>query len=293
MSNPTGIDRPRWVDWSKHQGIVNPDVSKANGVLGTAIRAAISYAYTDPFFHTNYQGAGDVEIYRTSYHVLYPDQSVIKQADNWYRVHPEIDIIPRVIDLELDRGQPWSRIAVVAGQMSEVVLTRDGVRPIIYSRYRLVNEWLQSWTEDMLNDHYWWLAQYSWFGFREHAGPPTLPKRLRRDRVILHQTSDHKLAPPGEVQSKSVDWDRWEKGNQDEMELFIAGVWGGGSPPPPPPPVTYAVRIKVNLNVRDEPEGKDIGTLRQGTDVTVVDQSGEWLKLAEGWIHGGYTEKVE
>ena len=145
---------------------------------------------------------------------------------------------------------------------------------------------------NLFPDHYWWLAQYSWFGFREHAGPPTLPKRLRRDRVVLHQTSDHKLAPPGEVQSRSVDWDRWEIGNQDEMELWIAGKWGGAAPPPPPPPTEKHVVVTANLNVRDEPEGKDIGTLKEGTDVTVVEEMGDWLKLKEGWIHKGYTKEM-
>jgi hypothetical protein len=298
MSDPTGTDRPLWRDYSRYQVMVNFDIAKANGVLGMAARAGISYGYIDPFFATNYKGAGNVEMYRTSYHVLYPDQPVVKQADeSWYKAHPAIDIIPRVIDLELDRSQPWTKIADQTWAMSELVLSRDGVRPIIYSRYLLINQWLQSWTSEMLNDHYWWLAQYSWFGYREHAGPPTLPKLVRRDRVILHQTSDHKLAPPGEVQSRAVDWDRWEIGNEQEMHTWISENWGGASPPPPPPPAPYIERVKVTasaLNIRSEPsaDAEDIGTLQAGTDVTITEKTGVWLKLKIGWIHGDYTEPV-
>lgn len=296
MSDPTGTDRPLWRDYSRYQIMVNFDVAKANGVLGMAARAGISWGYVDPFFATNYKGAGQVGLYRTSYHVLYPDQPVIKQADNWYAVHPEINIIPRVIDLELDRGQSWSKIAAQTWAMSELVKSRDGMRPIIYSRYRIVDQWLQSWTDQMHNDHFWWLAQYSWYGYREHAGPPTLPKRVRRGRVILHQTSDHKLAPPGEVQSKAVDWDRWEIGNEQEMHDWIATAWGSMPPPPPPPPSPYIERVKVTasaLNVREKAEATsaDLGELLRSSVVPVSEVSGVWKKIT-GWIHGDYTEPV-
>jgi uncharacterized protein YgiM (DUF1202 family) len=103
------------------------------------------------------------------------------------------------------------------------------------------------------------------------------------------------LAPPGEVQSKSVDWDRWEIGNEQEMHDWISQNWGGGSPPSPPPPSPYIERVKVTasaLNVREDPDStsKDIGTLKYATDVTVIEKSGVWLKLKEGWIHGDYVE---
>ena len=297
MSDPIGTDRPLWRDYSRYQVIVNFDVAKANGVLGMAARAGISWGYTDPFFETNWNGAGQAGMYRTSYHVLYSDQDIVRQADNWYRIHPELEVIPRVIDLELDRNQPYSKIADQTWGMSELVFARDGVRPIIYSRYRLIDLWLQSWTPEMLNDHYWWLAQYSWFGFREHAGPPTLPKRLHRDRVVLHQTSDHKLAPPGEVQSKSVDWDRWEIGNEEEMHQWIKDTWGEGSEPPPPPALGIK-EVKVTasaLNIRAAADAgsKDIGTLVGGSIVPIDGEDGDWLQLHPGWIHGDYVSPVE
>ena len=75
------------------------------------------------------------------------------------------------------------------------------------------------------------------------------------------------------------------------------GSGGGGSsnppPPPPPPPTERQVVVTANLNVRSGPSGlaKDIGTLKEGTDITVVEESGDWLKLKEGWIHGGYTKE--
>jgi len=290
----TGLARPLWRDYSRYQGMVNFDIAKANGVLGMVARAGISWGYTDPFFETNWVGAGKVDMRRSSYHVLYPSESVIRQADNWYRIHPEREVIPRVIDLELHTDQSWKRIADQTWAMSQLVKSRDGIRPIIYSRYLLINQWLQSWTTEMLNDHYYWLAQYSWFGYREHAGPPTLPNRVRRDRVVLHQTSDHKAPFPGEVQSKSVDWDRWEIGNEEQMNQWIDVAWGEGPEPPPVPPAGIK-EVKVTasaLNIRADADAssKDIGTLVGGSTVPVEGDDGDWLKLYPGWIHGNFVE---
>jgi len=295
VSDPTGTNRPLWRDYSRYQGVVNFDIAKANGVLGMAARAGISYGYTDPWFENNWNGAGQAGIYRTSYHVLYPDQDITRQADNWFRIHPKLEVIPRVIDLELDRNQSANKIADQTWGMSEVVLSRDGVRPIMYSRRLLINQWLSSWTVEMLNQHYYWLAQYSWFGYREHAGPPTLPDRVRRERVILHQTSDHKLAPTGEVQSRSVDWDRWEIGDESEMHKWIDDTWGGSGPPTTPPAIKEVKVTASALNIRKEADAgsQDIGTLVGGSIVPVEGEDGDWLQLYPGWIHGDYVSPVE
>ena len=144
FEDPTGLDRPLWRDYSKYQGQVNFDIARNVGVKGMAARCAISWGYTDPWFQRNWDEAGRVGMYRTSYHVLYPSESVQKQADNWFRVHPTLDVIPRDIDLELGQNQLWSTIANKTREMSNIVLARDGVRHIIYSRYRLIDQWLSS-----------------------------------------------------------------------------------------------------------------------------------------------------
>lgn len=298
FEDPTGLERPLWRDYSKYQGQVNFEVARNVGVLGMAARAAISWGYTDPWFQRNWDESQKVGIYRTSYHVLYPSESVARQAENWFRVHPKIDVIPRVIDLELGQNQLWSTIGNKTWEMAQRVADHDGVLPIIYSRYRLIDQWLGGWSEDRLNSFFYWLAQYSWAGYREHAGPPTLPKRVKRERVILHQTSDHKLAPAGEVASKAVDWDRWEIGNEAEMHQLIAALWGGSTqptPPPPPPNDGYLYRVKVTanaLNVRKTPNGEDLGELIKNSVVPVSVENGDWLKVGPAWIHKDWVVKV-
>ena len=96
----------------------------------------------------------------------------------------------------------------------------------------LANKWLASWSDVMLNMHYWWMAQYLTDRTREHPGPPSLPKRVDRDRIVLHQTADKKKGLPSECDSSAIDFDRWCFGDVSEMHTWIAEHWGADSPLP-------------------------------------------------------------
>jgi hypothetical protein len=199
-------------------------------------RSTISWGYTDAWFNRNWIEAKRVGMYRASYHVIYPDQPVDRQCANWFKANPTIDVIPRCIDLELENGCSPSQIADATWNMSNVVYAHDGIRPLIYSRYLLLNEWLDSWTNEMLEAHYYILAQYLWDRTREHPGEPTLPNRIPEKNVIMHQTADMKLGFPGESGgTKNVDYDRWEIGNTAEMHQWIDLKWNDGTLPPDPP----------------------------------------------------------
>lgn len=233
----TYTDRPRWQDSSRYQGEQNFDQQVLNGLFGAIFRATISWGYQDPKFAENWERSDGVVRYRASYGVTYPDQPVLPIFENWIKVHPRRDVIPRVIDLELEQGQPGIVIANHTWELSERVADYDGARPLIYSRKNLIDKWLVPyWTDAQLNEHYYILAQYLWDRTREHPGPPALPNGLERDRVVLHQTADKKPAYSGETESGSIDWERWELGGEEDMHNFIYDTWGGV--PPPKPPVT-------------------------------------------------------
>lgn len=251
FEDPTGLARPLWHDISSHQGWpVHPEVLVANGALGITIRGGISWGYVDRYFELNWDAVGALDgVYRNPYFVIYPDQPVLRQVDHWFKILPEIDVLPRVIDLELHRNQSAAKIADSTWEASELIKARDGFRPWIYTRYPLVNSWLASWSTEMLNDHYWFLAQYLWDQMREHPGPATLPDRVRRKRVILHQSSGKKLAPAGSVQSKSIDWGRWENGTAADLHIFMREQYGG----PGPEPTTWAGEITEWARTVDPP----------------------------------------
>lgn len=242
LEDPVGLDRPRWKDSSRYQGQQDFLLQAANGVWGNVFRQGISWGYQDPTFAQNWGESDGVLRYRSSYHVIYPDQQVKPQFENWVKYHPQIGFIPRVIDLELQRETAPAVIANQVWEMSERVADHDGVRPLIYSRYTLINTWLSPyWSPVMLNEHYYILAQYLWDRTREHPGPPTLPNGVARDRVVMQQTADKKAAPGGESESYTNDWDRWELGNAEQMQQWIANTWGGA---PLPPPLTLEERVE-------------------------------------------------
>lgn len=247
--NLEGLARPLWHDVSANQGNVSMDLLAAAGAYGVAIRAGISWGYQDSFFPQNWKAAGASGLMRTSYHVIYTDQDITAQLDNWYRVHPNRDVLPRVIDLEVSRPDSYAHKAGAVMQMSDAVKARDGVRPWIYSRKNIVDPWLASWSIEDLNAHYWWLAQYLWDRIREHPGDPALPTGVLRNNLILHQTADKKAPPHGSVESYALDYDRWERGNATHMFDWIADLYGL-----PEVPLTLEQRVE-RLEVEARKQG--------------------------------------
>lgn len=232
--DPVGLARPPWFDASKYQGSIDMTVA-AETFWGCYLRAGVGWGYADPEFAGHYAAAGEAGLYRTSYHVLWTDLDVQAQFEHWISIHPHIDTIPRVIDLEADRGDSNYHKATVVKQMSDMVLEYDGQRPIIYSRANIIQPWLDSWSDTFLNQHYFILANYLYNATLEHPGPPSRPERMNENRVILHQTCDHKNAPVDMISSASqdLDWDRWELGDEVAMQSFIEEQWGDGLEPQP------------------------------------------------------------
>jgi hypothetical protein len=217
------------------------------------------------------------------------------------------------MDAELSNDEYWEKIGDQMWDMSELVLSRDGLRPIIYSRYKLLELWLRHWTPEMLNAHYYILAQYRFARWIEHAGPPTIPKYVfggyrpvgtemfRRNRIFLHQTADKKAPYPGECPTpgagKSIDRDRFELGNTVEMHKFISEAWGSGNMPEPRPRSDTVKVTATGLNVRGGPGTQHPvkGQFKYGMVLTVKEKDGVWIKVGElkdSWVHGGYTEEV-
>jgi hypothetical protein len=181
---------------------------------------------------------------------------VVAQTNLWYSVHPTRDIVPRWIDLEVDRGDSTLQKATRTWEMVELVESRDGVSPTIYSRYLLVNQWLvPHWTVEMLNHVTWALAQYKFDRTVEHPGPPTLPIGVREDRVLYHQTADKIPGWPGSIGSSALDRDRWCVGDVSQMKTYIINEWTEPEEPPPPPEVTLIIRIDEHAGSKLAPAG--------------------------------------
>lgn len=229
---------PFWRDYSANQDIadtpatVNVQVAKANGVVGVFARSSNSWTYKDPTFEGIYAQAGALNLYRSSYHTFSPGANIDNQLKIWYEQHPEIDVIPRVMSVEVNwnKLEPY-RIAQEVWKCAEAIMKRDGVYPIIYTRKQLADLWLTPfWSKEQLNSLYWWLAQYDLYRGKEEDNPVIPPIGLNTERILWKQTADQIAGFPGEAESSHVDRDRWV--SEVEMHKFISETWGGVAPPP-------------------------------------------------------------
>lgn len=285
--------RPLWFDVSYWQKVINPTAMRDAGAYGCAVRAVVGQLYVDPYFAANWNVLDNSGLYRTGYGVYVPAQNWKVQLDAWYRVMPERDVVPRVIDLEIqDAKVPYKKIADDMWSWVGSIKARDGVEPIIYSRKNLVDLWLVPyWTSEQLNSVWWWMAQYTKGRIVEHQGPPDMPKGVRRERVVLQQTADHKPPPPGVTNSSTIDWDRWEIGDEREMRKFIGVNWGYENVPVPEPVdeggLVYQVAVdKLNIRKLPKSTSTDLGDLHEG-DVIVAREIGgtdAWIMTVKGWV---------
>ena len=238
LEDKKGTDRPLWRDSSRHNGKVNPEVSRANGVQGYFIKACEGTWYQDEQFPRTWELVGKAGLYRSSYNFFRPQYNVADQMNLWFRINPKIDVLPRTLDVEADGFLKAPQIASAVWQACEMVKEHDGVYPIIYSRYRLVNEWLASeWNKSYMDNFYWFLAQYKWNRAIEHAGNEflTIPNKVDRVKVLWHQTADKKPGFRGECESSALDYDRWEYGDLIDMHNAIKKIWGKEEPAPVQP----------------------------------------------------------
>ena len=89
FEDPIGLSRPLWRDYSRWQGMVDFSAATANTVLGMAARSTISWGYQDAWFPRNWSESKSYGMYRTGYHVIYPDQPVVRQTDNCSKRHQQ------------------------------------------------------------------------------------------------------------------------------------------------------------------------------------------------------------
>jgi hypothetical protein len=129
------------------------------------------------------------------------------------------------MDIEVAGNLTNAQIGNAVAGFSDRLAAHDNQRAGIYTNYWRVNDYFAAWPLSYLLEHLYWLAQYRTIRSLEHAGPPTLPRRVPGEYVILHQTADKKRAYTGEA-PENVDWDRWLLGNEAQMLIFMNERWG-------------------------------------------------------------------
>ena len=212
------------------------------------LRCGISWGYVDVAYSFGKAECKRLGIPMGAYHVFYPNSDPLRQAQHFVNVAGLDTDFPLVADIELGEGahacSPLQYQKALKIYLDEIERL-TGEKPIIYSRATFLDYYVvgsgvaPSW----FGEYDYWLAQYLLSGV-EHQGPPTLPKGVTRDKVVIHQTSDRGDGSYYGVQSKAVDLNRWQL-SEAELLTFI-GQEVEPEPEPEPPTFEQVVIYKLN-----------------------------------------------
>ncbi len=190
--------------------------------------------WTDPAFEHFVRECEAHDLPWGAWHVLARRVSATEQARIW--VTKPAGLMGRWIDYE-----PWRDGSIPTGtqllETWDICEQKDGRATGCYSRYRVIDKYLNAISTEVLNMRPWWLAQYLYFQTirGEHPGPPTKPARVSRANILIQQTADKLPPPPGSVpNAKQFDRNRWE-GSMSLDEYLDPAI---------PPDATIAARVK-------------------------------------------------
>lgn len=177
------------VDVSWHQGAIDWRALAADGVQFAYIKATEGGDHVDPRFETNWQGAGDAELYRGAYHFFTLCRPGAQQAANFIAVAPRVPgALPPALDLEhmgpCREGPTMPDVIAEARIWLDRVEAHYGVRPIIYT----TREFHDAHLTELQGERFW---------IRSIATPPAF---RARDWVIWqHHNHGHKRGVAGPV----------------------------------------------------------------------------------------------
>ena len=286
------------IDISKYQasadGKKRMDFSKivkhSEAVSFIAARAGVSWGYQDPQFSYHWSEMGKLKVGRIAYHVPYFGESAVAQMDALFKMLEnksdwKYDRI--ALDLEVAGINTKARITSTTLNCLEIVKSRSGRYPLVYSRANWVDQYLQVSDLPKLD---WWLATYrkaapSPFYTSEHPGPPYLPKGV--STYLIHQSGDHCKAIG--AASYYMDYNRW---NGDAAAVLSYFNNPTSAPTPPKPNLKFKAKCMVNsLRKRSGPglTYSIIGNLSLGEVVSVYEEVDGWFRLdatADVWCSG-------
>ncbi len=299
MTYPFGVDMSRY-QYSQ-DGKQKPNFDLINSTCAfVAVRAGISYGYTDPWFSYSWE---HLDVPRLAYHVVYPGEWANKQMDHFLSiVKPEAND-RLVLDLELDHGYSKARITQTVNDCLAYILSNTGRYPVIYSRASWIDEYLD--VSRLPAEVDWWLANYrkalpAPLFTPELDPPPALPKGI--NRWLIHQTGEKGNGSAVGVVSHYVDTNRFNGTKEELLAYFGLGEEIPPEPDPEPdPPAEVLFDAKVYswatpyVNIRKEPSinSEDLGDLYPNTVVGVTSITGEWYGISNGFVMSKFLQRLD
>lgn len=298
------MDYPFGIDISRYQysldGKQKPNFDIINATCDfVAVRAGISWGYTDPWFKHSWD---NITVPRLAYHVIYPGENAVNQADHFLNivkpgVHDRL-----VLDMELSHNYSKARITDTTLAVMEYIWENiDQHYPVIYSRASWINLYLN--VSMFPANTRWWLATYRKTNPEpqytpEADPPPILPTGV--SKWFMHQTSSHENGKKNGVASYYVDTNRFN-GTQADLLAYFGYTEEPEPEPEPEPPVEKLFDARVYswatpyVNIRKEPSinSEDLGDLYPNTVVGVTSITGEWYGISNGFVMSRYLERLD
>jgi lysozyme len=199
------------IDISHHNGNVNLDKAKADGILGVIQKATQGQAGVDPTYKTNRTKATNAGLLWGAYHFATGSEGV-KQAQNFLNVVGNPDKTLLVLDFEPNPTGPSMSLDEARAFVTHV-RQETGRFPGLYSGH-FIKQLLGVHKDPVLAECWFWLAQY---------GPtPVVPPNW--DTWTMWQYTDGATGPPPHKVSGIGRCDR-DKFNGSETQLNK--LWNG------------------------------------------------------------------
>lgn len=144
----------RGIDISHHQGEIDWDQVKGQGLSFVYMKATEGDDFQDERFAANWEGAARAGLLRGAYHFYDLCQEGAPQAENLFSVLPaEAGMLPPAIDIERDGGCRPSEMPTREAFLEqfsvfiEAVTERYGVKPVLYLEKGIYFRYLQGVAE--------------------------------------------------------------------------------------------------------------------------------------------------
>jgi GH25 family lysozyme M1 (1,4-beta-N-acetylmuramidase) len=201
-------------DISRHQGEIDFEVMKAQGIEGVAIRATVGDYYTDPLFYKNWRNAEKAGLHRTAYHVSRPKSGLKSQVTRFKDVvgdrRPDFgNCIGWIGDNECADGEDVARVTDTVWHCLNELSHHAGVSAGNYTRAEWWNRCVKpaiSWAEFLL-----WIARYG-----DKLKQPWWPS-----------------SPSYLIPHSYAVWDLWQREADGNLKGEMYGVIPEPGAPPP------------------------------------------------------------
>lgn len=275
--NVLGCDVSTWQDADSTPQRMNFEKTVQMGAKFVFIKASQSI-WLDQDFVYNWDAAGRAGLPRGAYHYFTWDKPAIEQARFFSGLlKQDCGELSPVLDYECRAGVPARASAIQRAKI------------FVEEVEQLLGKPMQVYTSNGFwgeygSIHAFWAARKLWLA-SYGVITPKVPAPWTRWEFWQYTDRGPGLAFGAESLQIDLNW--WN-GTQAEFDA----VYGGNPDLPPgpsgPPTRTVIITALWGLRVRTEPNtiSRVLKTLRYGSEVRVIDQPGDWLKLADepGWI---------